>query len=166
MSAAGMARRRRIGPIGTCARVVIGMILLVLGAAGGRLEIVFIGGQFHAGFSPAGLILGIVVLPAVVVALQWLRLRRNSSRLEATGPIATSVNILAFAILGGLSFIPQISYVGFAALVFYGASMLVAAARGYDGCEVLAVSNWLLSRDDQIGCLVLSPIDAWERRRH
>jgi hypothetical protein len=29
--------------------------------------------------------------------------------------------------------------------------MLLAAARGYAGCEVLAVSNWLLHRDDQVG---------------
>jgi hypothetical protein len=40
-----------------------------------------------------------------------------------------------------------------AALVFYGALMLLAAVRGYAGCEVLAVSNWLLGRDDQIGCM-------------
>lgn len=51
-----------------------------------------------------------------------------------------------------------------AALIFYGASMLLAAARGYGGCEVLAISNWILRRDDQIGCLVLSPIDDYERQ--
>ena len=51
-----------------------------------------------------------------------------------------------------------------AALLFYGASMLLSAARGYAGCEVLAVSNWLLRRDDQVGCLVFSPIDQLERR--
>lgn len=46
-------------------------------------------------------------------------------------------------------------------------SMLLAAVRGYAGCEVLAVSNWLLGRDDQLGRLVLSPIDRLdsERRR-
>jgi hypothetical protein len=46
-----------------------------------------------------------------------------------------------------------------AALVFYGASMLLAALRGYGGCEVLAVPNWLLGRDDQIGCALFWPID-------
>jgi len=49
--------------------------------------------------------------------------------------------------------------------LFYGASMLLAAVRGDAGCEVLAVSNWLLGRDDQIGCLVFWPIDRAERRR-
>ncbi len=42
--------------------------------------------------------------------------------------------------------------------------MLLAALRGYAGCEVLAVSNWLLGRDDQIGCAVFWPVDHLERR--
>jgi hypothetical protein len=50
-----------------------------------------------------------------------------------------------------------------AALLFYGATMLVAAGRGYGGCEVLAVSNWVLGRDDQIGCLLFEPLDRAER---
>lgn len=46
-----------------------------------------------------------------------------------------------------------------AALPFYGVSMLLAALRGYAGCEVLAISNWLLRRDDQVGCVVFAPVD-------
>jgi len=42
--------------------------------------------------------------------------------------------------------------------------MLLAAVRGYGGGEVLAVSNWLLGRDDQVGCLIFSPLDALESR--
>jgi hypothetical protein len=30
---------------------------------------------------------------------------------------------------------------------------------------VLAVPNWLLRRDDQVGCLVFAPVDALERRK-
>jgi len=41
-----------------------------------------------------------------------------------------------------------------AALNFYGASMLLAAARGYRGCEELAASDWPLRRGDQIGCVL------------
>jgi hypothetical protein len=41
--------------------------------------------------------------------------------------------------------------------------MLLAAARGYAGCEVLAISNWLLRRDDQVGCMRFAPIDHVER---
>jgi hypothetical protein len=33
--------------------------------------------------------------------------------------------------------------------------------------EVLALSNWLLRRDDQVGCVLFSPIDQLERHlRH
>ncbi len=41
--------------------------------------------------------------------------------------------------------------------------MLIAAARGYAGCEVLAVSNWVLARDDQVGCALFAPVDLVER---
>ena len=40
--------------------------------------------------------------------------------------------------------------------------MLLAAARGYAGCEVLAASNWLLRRDDQVGCALFLPVDRGE----
>ena len=57
-----------------------------------------------------------------------------------------------------------LSFTSDAALVFYGASMLLAALRGNSGCEVTAISNWILGRDDQVGCLVLGPVDDLERR--
>jgi len=63
------------------------------------------------------------------------------------------------------AYAPVLSVTSDAALLFYGASMLLAALRGYAGCEVLAVSNWLLGRDDQVGCLLFWPIDHAERRR-
>lgn len=50
-------------------------------------------------------------------------------------------------------------------LLFYGASILVAFVRGYVGCEIFAISNWLRRRDDQIVCPVFSPIDQAEARR-
>ena len=59
---------------------------------------------------------------------------------------------------------PHVSFLGYAAFVFYGASMLEAPLRGYAGCDVMAISNWILSRDDQVGCLVLGPIDSAEQR--
>jgi hypothetical protein len=42
--------------------------------------------------------------------------------------------------------------------------MLLAAGRGYAACEVLAASNWVLGRDDQVGCLLFWPIDHAERQ--
>jgi hypothetical protein len=46
--------------------------------------------------------------------------------------------------------------------VWLGASMLLAAARGYGGCEVLAAWNLLTRRGDQIGCFFYTPIDRAE----
>jgi hypothetical protein len=43
--------------------------------------------------------------------------------------------------------------------------MLLAAARGYAGCEVLAVFNWLLRRDDQVGCVLFAAVDQLEHAR-
>jgi hypothetical protein len=79
--------------------------------------------------------------------------------LRATGPVAHALNVAVFVVLYLLE--PTSD----AALLFYGASMWLAALGGYAGCEVLAVSNWLLRRDDQVGCAVFWPVDRLERHR-
>lgn len=159
---------RHIGTIGTTVRVLIGLALLVFGALGqsratssGRV----IGLDFaHLEINGAALAVGLVALPALTLAFQWLRSRRFDSRLNEIGPAAAVINIVVTIGLVVVTtyFVPEISFVGFGAVVFYGVSMLLAASRGYAGCEVLAVSNWILRRDDQIGCLLLSPIDHLE----
>ena len=151
-----------IGAIGTVARVVIGLLLLAFGVLGGKLTIH--DGHIQTGFSPLSLALGLIALPAVLLAWQWLRSRTTGTRLDETGALATTINMAIFvALVLTPWYAPPLSFTSGAALVFYGASMLLAAVRGYGGCEVLAVSNWLLRRDDQVGCLVLSPIDQMER---
>jgi alkylmercury lyase len=52
-------------------------------------------------------------------------------------------------------------YTGDAVALFYAATLLVAAWRGQAGCEVTVLSNWILRRDDQVGC----PVFADRRRR-
>jgi hypothetical protein len=42
--------------------------------------------------------------------------------------------------------------------------MLLAAARGFAACEMLAVWNLLRSRDDRIGCPIFSPVDHLEEQ--
>jgi len=113
-------------------------------------------GHLDRGFHPSAWLLGV---PALVVAGQWLRARRTPTPLQATGPVAHTLNVAVFVVL--YLWEPTSD----AALLFYGASMWLAAARGYAGCEVLAVSNWLLRRDDQIGCAVFWPIDQLEHHR-
>ena len=159
----GAAGHRQIGAVGTLVRVVLGAVLLIFGVLGG--QVIVIGGQLRSHVELVAFILGVVALPALLLGLQWLRIRLAPARLQATGPVATLLNILIFfALVSTPLNAPQLSYLGYAAFVFYGFSMLVAALRGYSGCEVLAISNWILHRDDQVGCLVLGPIDGAEQR--
>ena len=152
MAATGLnqpaVRQRRIGPIGTAARIIVGLVLL-----GSVVQ-----GHLARGFHLSSWALGLLGFPAMLVAWQWRRARRTSARLEATGPVGHALNLAVFLALYLWEFTSD------AALLFYGASMWVAALRGDAGCEVLAVSNWLLRRDDQIGCAVFCPIDYLERR--
>ena len=94
--------------------------------------------------------------PAILMLWQRLRLLRTATPLRATGLFGYLVN---FGIGLALFTTP---FTDGATAFFYGASMLLAAMRGYRGCEILAVSNWLLRRDDQVGCVVFSPVDALE----
>jgi len=111
---------------------------------------------FGAGWSDVAL--GLVAFPAVVLPGQWMWLRHTSAPLCATGPLAHCVNC------GVATALVLIPFTADAAAVFYGTSMLLAAARGYAGCEVLAISNTLLGRHDEVACPVFAPVDALEAR--
>jgi hypothetical protein len=149
-----VSRRRAIGPAGAIARTVVG----------GALLAIVIVGHSTGGWRPLPWLLALVAFPALLVAVQAARARRSRPPLRATGPVGHAVNIGVFLALWLTPYyLPALSATGDAALIFYGASMLLAAARGYAGCEVLAVSNWLLRRDDQVGCVVFGPVDALER---
>ena len=163
MNESEKARRRQIGTIGTVARVLIGLLMLSYGLTGGRIEVMH--GKVQTGFDPLSVGIGVVAFPALLIAWQWIRAGTAKTRFEATGPLATTINIAVFiALVLTPLYATPLSFTSNAALLFYGASMLLGAVRGYGGCEVLAISNWILRRDDQVGCLVLSPIDDYERR--
>ena len=138
-------RERAIGVFGTLARVVVGLGLLYLP-------------WWDYGLQWHDVLLGLVGFPAVVLLGQWLRLRRTTAPLRATGVVG---HLVCCGIAATLLLTPATAD---AAALFYGTSMLLAALRGYAGCEVFAVSNWLLRRDDQVGCPVFLPIDAVESR--
>lgn len=148
---------RAIGPGGTAARMVVGLTFLAI-VLGGELT--------TRGINPASLAAGLAGIPIVVLTWQWLRARIVPARLEATRPWDFVLNM---AVVAALYLTPwyakPLAFTGDATLYFYGASMLVAAWRGFDGCEVLAVSNWLLHREDHVGCAVFFPVDYLERRR-
>ena len=141
------SRTRAIGVVGTIGRLVLGSGLLYLAITG------FGDGAWELQWQQA--LLGLAVFPAVLLLLQALRLRFfSSATLIATGPVGFCLNCAVGLVL---FLIARDAF-----LLFYGASLLLAAARGYAGCEVLAISNWLLRRDDQVGCVVFSPLDAVE----
>lgn len=144
-----MTQTRAIGPWGTAARVGLGLLLLCL--AFSDLTITEYSAPPWYAFA-----IGLGVLPAALLLFQWVRLRFTQESLNETGPIAHLMGIgITVALL-------SISVTQEATLLFYGVSLLLAAIRGYAGCEILAISNWLLRREDQIGCLLLSPLDAAE----
>ena len=145
--------KREIGMAGTSARVIIGTWL-----AGSVLY----GHLVRGPFRPLPWIIGLVIIPAIFLTWQWARAHRNPAKLRANGPIASMINIVIFFYfwLWTPSALP---FMGDAVVIFYGVSMLIAAVRGYAGCESLAISNWLLKRDDQLGCLLFAPFDVAER---
>lgn len=145
--------RREIGVLGTLARLGVGVWLLVDVAAAFTLD---------EWYEP---VLGLLVFPAILLLGQWLRLRFTLAPLRATGLVGYLVNAAIFLALYLTPWYFQpLAFTSDAVVYFYGASMLLAAVRGYAGCEVLAVSNWLLGRDDQVGCVVFLPVDAVETR--
>jgi len=142
---------RAIGRLGTAARAVAGVALLALGIVGLP--------PFDHLIPWWQLALGVAGIPAVLTLGQLARLAFTKAQMQATNALATCLN---FAVLGGLLLITPTRS---ATLVFLGGSMLLAAARGYGGCESLAFSNWLLRRDDQVGCLLFGPLDRLEAER-
>lgn len=146
--------KRRIGIVGTSARLIIGTWLV---------GSVLYGHIVRGPFRPLPWIVGLVVLPGIFLTWQWARARHNPSRLEANDPIASIINVVIFFYF--LLWAPSsLSFLTDAVIIFYGTSMWVAAIRGYAGCEALAISNCLLQRDDQVGCLFFSPIDLGEQK--
>jgi uncharacterized membrane protein YhaH (DUF805 family) len=143
-------RSRAIGPAGTVARLLVGgwMVGSVIAA------------EISGGFTPLVWILGLVAFPAAPLCAQWAWARHTARRLHATGRVGHAATIgLFMALYLTPQYAPAVGATSDAALVFFGMSMLLAAARGYAGCEILAVSNWLLRRDDQVGCVVFAPVD-------
>lgn len=132
---------RRIGRWGTAARLLVGSAMT--GAA------VFFGPDVW------DVLLGFVAFPLAVSAFVVLR-----------GHAAEPVHLMGWAghclncSIGAVAFL----FLPDAALLFYGTSMLVAAVRGYAGCELFAISNWLFRRNDQIACTCFYPVDRAEAR--
>jgi hypothetical protein len=149
--------RRDIGPIGTAARLVLGL-LLVGSIAYGQLLVT-------RRPAPITWALGLIGFPALVLAWHVWRIHRNPARFLDASPLSfiLSLALPLTVYLTGL-YVPALWFTSDATLIFVGGSLLLAALHGSAGCEFLALSNWLLRRADQIACAVLTPIDALEQR--
>jgi hypothetical protein len=157
--AARLGDRREIGPIGTAARVVGGLIAI-------GLPIIL------GGFGWWDAAAALVALPlvatgaAAVVTSAYRRLAPEAlARRDAicSGPACSLIAIVIGAAVGVDILTPASGEV--ALWVWLGGSMLAAAARGLGGCEVLAIPNLMTGRRDQIGCILYTPIDRAEARR-
>ena len=149
--------RRRIGPLGTAARALVGAALL------GSV----VWGHIDSGVDLLAWVIGLGALPAATIVLtRWRAARRPDRLVWLTGPLGYAVTCAVFgAMFATAWYAPSLSVLSDAALIFFGTTMLVAAVRGDAGCEVLAISNWVLRRDDQVGCLLFGCVDSVERPR-
>ena len=123
--------KRQIGIFGTSAREILGTWLV-----GSALD----GHQVRGPFESLLWILGLLIIPAIFLTWQWARARRNPAKLRVNGPIASTINVIIFFYFwlwapSSIAFMPD------AVVIFYGVAMLIAAIRGYAGCESLAISN-------------------------
>lgn len=143
------APRRGIGPVGTASRAVVGLVLVYIAGGASGLE-------WHGEWYDA--VGGLVALPALTVAVGLAARRYASGPLRFTGPLAIALNC---GVIVALVVNP---YTGGAATLFYAATLLIGAWRGQGGCEGTVISNWILRRDDQVGCPIFSPIDEAEAR--
>jgi hypothetical protein len=122
-------------------------------------------GHLRSGVDVGAWVLGLGAFPALTIAWHRRRAARHPDRLVwLSGPAGHAATLGVFTALYLTTWYAEpVSDLSDAALLFYGTAMLVAAGRGEAGCEVLAISNWVLGRDDQVGCLLFQPIDAIER---
>lgn len=160
-----MSNRRQIGPAGTVARVIGGLAFIILPTLFDRPD---------NGIGWWDALAIVVVFPIIAIAaaagVDWLYQRRDVAdvRRVRTGwslEQAGATAIVMLVVIGVATLLTFISPMNrWDVFVFVGLSMLLAAARGYGGCELLALPNVVLRREDAIWCPIYSPIDRVEER--
>jgi hypothetical protein len=141
--------KRRIGPVGTTARVLVGLALVYVSGAWGGLD---------WSVEPHDLVVGLVALPAISLSLGRTARRYADGPVRFDGPLGIAVNCAVIVALIAND------YTAGGATLFYGLTPLIAAWRGLPGCEATVLPNLVLGRDDQIGCPTFTPIDQAEAR--
>lgn len=143
---------RAIGPWGTAARSVA--------ATGSFVWALAVPHNHPLGQVPGtgvlwwNLLLGLVLIPSAGTLA--LRLRGRDAATLSTGHATQCLAVFAFFVFA------QVLPV--AMLLALAANFVVQVVRGDGGCELLAIPNWVLHRNDRLFCLVFTPIDAFEAR--
>ena len=104
-----------------------------------------------------------LVAAIALAALRGPRTRFFTAATARGGNARYVASVVVVAIAVGLTFVTPADEP--AVWLWIGASLLLAAARGDAGCEVLAVANLLTGRRESVGCILFTPIDAAETRR-
>ena len=153
------ARSREIGPIGTAGRVAGGALLIA---------VPILREDSLRAWDLAFAVIVLPVIAAVTAALTRAVYQRVAPEVLAGDRSAWSLPSLAvlglvLGIATALTFVTPANEP--AIWLFFGVSMLVAAARGQAGCEVVALPNAIGALDERIACILYGPIDAAEARR-
>jgi hypothetical protein len=146
-------QQREIGPIGAGIRLAVALFLLYIAFVDGPP----LADGFEWGMRWYDVVVGAVALPASMLGFGLAARRYAPGDVRFMGLPGTLLNGAVLVALAN-------PYTGGGAALFYGASILIAVARGQAGCEGTVVSNWVLGRNDQIGCPAFTPIDLAEER--
>lgn len=151
----GSWKGKEIGPLGSVARFGLGLSLVG--------SVVY--GQLATRFAPAPWVLGVLGFSALALAWHWWRIHRHPAPFRDTSILSFVLSVaLPLALYFTWWYAPAFSFASDAILIFVGLSLILAALRSYAGCEMLAFSNWLLHRRDQLACAIFTPIDSLERQ--
>ena len=150
---------REIGPIGTTARVMVGTVAVALPIALAGFS------WIEAGIALVALpLIASVAAPLITPAYRHIHPTTLRSQHAACSPVTCTL-IVVIVVANAAIVAPTAANGNVTIWVWLGASMLLAGARGYGGCEILALSNLVTGRRDQIGCMLYTPIDAAEAKR-
>lgn len=155
-----MTRNREIGVVGTASRTAVGAAAIAVPIAVGLV----------GWWEIAAALIGFPVIATVASQLVTVASKRRAPEafVHRHGVCsAPACGLTALLVVAAVALDALTPIDGTVALVVWlGASMLLAAIRGYGGCELLAFPNALTGRRDQIGCILFTPIDSAEARRH
>ena len=152
-----MAVKRQIGPIGTALRAIAGSAAIAYPIATHGIGLWDVAAALVA--LPA---LATLLYAGVSRAHELTPALRGFSGAARTWTVSIAVLVLVLAIGTGLTFVSPAD--GASIFLFFGGSLLVIAARGDAGCEVLGIVNALAGRREATGCIAFAPVDSVEAR--